>query len=471
MSYNFKTDIVIGLEIHVELDTDTKLFCACKTHAEEPNSATCEICLGFPGSKPLLNKKAVDYATRLCLALGCKIAPELIFSRKSYFYPDMAKNYQITQYELPLGEKGSLELSDGELIGITRVHMEEDPAALIHPNGMANSTFVLVDYNRSGRPLCEVVTEPDMTSPEQARDFMKQLINVLRYLKIFDINNCIIKADANISIKESGYTKVEVKNITGFKEIERALHYEITRQKQVVVVGEEIFQETRAWDAESGITRSMRKKETAEDYGYILDPDIVVTDITDDYISKIKASLPELPVERARRYVTEYKISPEDAKVLTLDYDLAEFFNTVAKKVDPVITARWVRRELARVLNYNKIEFNESKITSEEFSNILELLILKKITDNIAKRLLEKLVVEQFNVIDYVKKEGLEAVNDTGEIEAIAKKAMSENPKAVEEYKSGKEQALNFLVGQVMRQSKGKASPNDAKEILKKIIG
>lgn len=471
MTYNFKTDIVIGLEIHVELDTDTKLFCPCTTQADEPNTATCEICLGFPGSKPLLNKKAVEYATRLCLALGCKIASELIFSRKSYFYPDMAKNYQITQYELPLGEKGTLELSDGEQIGITRVHMEEDPASLIHPAGMANSTFVLVDYNRSGRPLCEVVTEPDMTSPEQARDFMKQLINVLRYLKIFDINHCIIKADANISIKESGYTKVEVKNITGFKEIERALHYEITRQKQAVAAGEDIHQETRAWDSESGITRAMRKKETAEDYGYILDPDIVVTDITSEYVEKIKSELPELHHERAKRYIHNYKISPEDAKVLTLDYDLSEFFDTVAKKVDPVIAARWVRRELARVLNYNKIEFNESKINSNEFSNILDLLISKKITDNIAKRLLEKLVVEHFNVIEYVKKESLEAVNDSNEIEEMVKKIIIDNPKAVEEIKSGKEIALNFLVGQVMKQSKGKASPSDAKEIVKKLIG
>ncbi|MEE9525113.1 MAG: Asp-tRNA(Asn)/Glu-tRNA(Gln) amidotransferase GatCAB subunit B, partial [Candidatus Woesearchaeota archaeon] len=243
----FTTDIVIGLEIHVELATDTKLFCGCATSgSDEPNSRTCEVCLGMPGSKPVLNKKAIDYALRLCLALGCKISPELIFSRKNYFYPDMAKNYQISQYEIPLGVGGKLRLGSGKTVGITRVHMEEDPAALTHPAGMEKSSFVLVDYNRSGDPLVEVVTEPDLESPEEAREFMKHLITILNYINIFDVNRCIIKADANISIKESKYTRVEIKNITGFKEIERALKYEVERQKQNT---NEIVQETRAWDA------------------------------------------------------------------------------------------------------------------------------------------------------------------------------------------------------------------------------
>ena len=467
---NFKTDVVIGIECHVELNTNTKLFCSCKTIADEPNTATCEVCLGFPGSKPVLNKKAVDYALRLCMALGCKIAPELIFSRKSYFYPDMSKNYQITQYELPLGEKGEIELSDGEKIGITRVHMEEDPAALTHPAGMQNSTYVLIDYNRSGRPLCEIVTEPDMTSPEQARDFMKQIINILRYINIFDINNCIIKADANISIKESGYTRVEVKNITGFKEIERALNYELKRQKQAIVTNEKIVQETRGWDSDAGITRSMRKKETAEDYGYILDPDLVPIDITKEWVKKIKDELPELHTERAKRYVNELKISPEDAKVLTLDYDLSEFFNNVAKKVDPILAAKWVRRELPRVLNYNKIEFEDIKFTFEHFSEILDLLQNKKISDNVAKKILEKLVEAPFDVKEYVKKEGLEVVADNGALDGIIKKIIDDNPKVIEEYKAGNEKSLNFLVGQVMRQTRGAASAPGVIEMIKKIV-
>ena len=422
----FQTDTVIGIEVHVELNTSTKLFCSCPTNAKEPNTATCDVCLGFPGSKPVLNKKAVDYALRLCMALGCEIAPELVFSRKSYFYPDMAKNYQITQYELPLGKNGKLELSDGSFAGITRVHMEEDPASLVHPGGMAASQFVLVDYNRSGRPLCEVVTEPDMTSPVQARDLMKQLINVLRYLKIFDIGSCIIKADANISIRETGYTKVEIKNITGFKEIERALSYEMKRQKKAVEDNEKIIQETRAWDADAGMTLALRKKETAEDYGYILDPDLVVTDITNAWIKKTKQEIPELASDRAKRYVKEFKISAEDAKVLTLDYDLSGFFDAVAKRADPLLAARWVRRELARVLNYNRLEFSDIKFTPDHFADILELLSKKKITGNVAKKILEKLVSENFDVREYIKKEGLEAVADTGALEGIVKKVISE---------------------------------------------
>ncbi|MDP7244843.1 MAG: Asp-tRNA(Asn)/Glu-tRNA(Gln) amidotransferase GatCAB subunit B, partial [Flavobacteriales bacterium] len=227
-----KSGVIVGLEVHTEINCDTKLFCGCATKgSEEPNTRTCEVCLGQPGSKPVLNKKALEFALKLCLALNCKISKELIFSRKSYFYPDMAKNYQISQYEIPLGNKGSLKLRSGKDVGITRVHMEEDPAALIHPKGMQESAYVLVDYNRSGNPLLEIVTEPELESAAEAREFMKQLITILSYLGIFDINSNIIKADANVSIKESGFVKQEVKNITGFKEIERALQYEILRQK------------------------------------------------------------------------------------------------------------------------------------------------------------------------------------------------------------------------------------------------
>ena len=223
---DFSNSIVIGLECHVELNTNTKLFCSCPAKgSEEPNTRTCPTCLGMPGSKPVLNKKAVEFALKLCLALNCKISPELIFSRKSYFYPDMAKNFQISQYEIPLGKEGKLNLSNGKEIGITRVHMEEDPASLVHPSGMQKSAYVLVDYNRSGNPLLEIVTKPELSSAAEARDFMKQLINVLNYLEIFDENYNIIKADANISIRESGFVKAEVKNITGFKEIEKALNY------------------------------------------------------------------------------------------------------------------------------------------------------------------------------------------------------------------------------------------------------
>ncbi|MCX6707143.1 MAG: Asp-tRNA(Asn)/Glu-tRNA(Gln) amidotransferase subunit GatB [Candidatus Woesearchaeota archaeon] len=296
---NFTTDIVIGLEIHVELNTNTKLFCSCSTeNTEEPNTHTCPVCLGHPGSKPVLNKKAVDFAVRLCLALGCTISRNLIFSRKNYFYPDMSKNYQITQYEVPIGTEGKLRISDEKEVGLVRAHLEEDPASLVHPAGMHSSPFVLVDYNRSGRPLLEIVTKPEMYSPAEARDFMRKLITVLNYIGIFDQDHCIIKADANISIKETGYVRSEVKNITGFKEIERALKYEVERQKKDFEEGKKFVLDTRAWDAENGVTRRIRTKETEEDYGYILDPDLVITEITDDFVESIKKEMPELAQDK-----------------------------------------------------------------------------------------------------------------------------------------------------------------------------
>ncbi len=471
MIKEFNTDVVIGLEVHVELDTETKLFCACRTYGNiEPNTLTCPVCLGYPGSKPVLNKRAVEYALMLCLALDCKISPELVFSRKSYFYPDMSKNYQITQYELPLGQNGKVELSDNKEVWITRIHIEEDPASITHPGGIGNSEFVLVDYNRSGRPLCEVVTEPDMTTPKQAREFMKNLINVLKYIKIFDVNECIIKADANISVKESGYVKVEVKNITGFKEIENALQYEISRQRNALKCGEIIIQETRAWDADSKTTRSMRTKETAEDYGYILDPDLVITDITEEWIKKAKESLPELHNEKVKRYVSEYGISLEDAKVLSLDYDLSGFFDEVARKTNPILAAKWVRRELVRVLNYNEMELSDIKFDSSHFADILELISKDKITENVGKKILEKLAAGSFNVKEYVKNENLEKVSDNNALLDMSNKVINENPLVVDEYKSGKDQALNYLVGQVMKMSKGKASAQEVKKMMESLV-
>ncbi len=465
----FTTDVVIGLEVHVELATDSKLFCGCSTNAkgeDEPNTRTCPVCLGHPGSKPVLNKKAVDYALRLCLALGSTMAPELVFSRKSYFYPDMSKNYQITQYEIPLGEHGSLKLSDGTKIGITRVHMEEDPAALVHPAGMTGSKFVLVDYNRSGDPLCEVVTEPELASPEQARDFMKKLINILRYLGIFDINRCIIKADANVSVKESSYQRVEIKNITGFKDIERALKYEIKRQKEDIKDGQVIKEETRAWDSQYGVTRSMRTKETEADYGYIIDPDLVPIEITKEWVNKIKEKMPELPDEKVKKFMHDFKLNREDAEVISADKDMAEMLEGVAKKINPVLAAKWIRRELVRCLNYKKKELHETGIKAKHIISLLKLLEQKKITDTTGQKLMEKLVSKPFDAEDYVKKEGLEAIGDSGELEKFCNEAIAENDKAVAEYKDGNEKSFNFIVGAVMRKSKGKADPKAVRELL-----
>ena len=468
---NFTSDIVIGLEIHVELNTKTKLFCGCPTKgSEEPNTRTCVTCLGMPGSKPVLNKKAVEFALKLCLALGCEISPELIFSRKSYFYPDMAKNYQITQYEIPLGKKGKLKLKEGKEVGITRVHMEEDPASLVHPAGMKDSAYVLVDYNRSGNPLAEIVTEPDLESPEEARDFMKQLITVLDYLEIFDVNSGIIKADANISIKESGYTRVEIKNITGFKEIERALMYEVSRQKVEAQRHKTIHQETRSWDSESGVTFSLRKKETEEDYGYIIDSDLTAVEITDEWVNETKKTMPELAQDKVNKFVHTYKIKKEDAEIIAADKELAKMFEAVAKHVNPELAAKWMRRELVRVLNYNKRELNETGVDEKHIIDLLKLIENKKITDAVGQQIIEKLVENPFDVNEYVKKEKLEAVSDISELEKFCKEAISENPQAVDDYKKGEAKALNFIVGSVMKKTKGKATPKEVNEIIRMLI-
>jgi len=467
----FDRDIVIGLEIHVEAKLKTKLFCGCPREGNnEPNTRTCEICLGMPGSKPVLNKKALELGLKLCIALKSKIAKELVFSRKSYFYPDMAKNYQISQYELPLGSGGELKLKDGKKIGIVRAHIEEDPASLVHPAGMQKSSYVLVDYNRSGNCLFEIVTEPDIESAEQAREFMKELIRVLEYLEIFDSENCIIKADANASIKETGYVRVEIKNITGFKEIERALNYEIERQRKEFEEGKQIRMETRAWDSEMGVTFPLRSKESEEDYGYIIDPDLVRIDISDDMLKEAKNDMPELSTDKIEKFIRKHKIKKEDAEVLAAEKKLAELFEKVAEEINPALAAKWLRRELMRVLNYNKKELHEVEIDEKHMIDLLGLVEKRTITDKTAQKIMEKLIEKPFDVKEYVKNEGLEVLEDKGMIERFCKEAIAENSNVVEDFRNGNEKAFNFIVGQVMRKAKGKASPKEVNELLKKLI-
>ena len=457
-------EVIIGLEVHTSLNTNTKLFCSCSTSGNEsPNSRVCEICTGFPGSKPVLNKKALEYALKLCLALNCKIAPELIFSRKVYFYPDMGKNYQITQYELPLGLKGKLKLSNKE-INLTRIHIEEDPASLIH-----NENTVLIDYNRSGTPLCEIVTEPELTSPEEAREFLKKLLTILQYLKIFDINNGIIKADANISIKP--YERVEIKNINGFKDIELALEYEIERQKKLVNEGTPIKKrETRGWDSEKGITVFQRSKEEEADYGYIIDPDLVPIDITKILIEKTKKELPELPDVKLLRYQKDYKIKEEDAEVLVNDYELTILFEkAITININPLFAAEWIRREVTRVLNYNKKELDETFI-SKHLIEVMELIKDNKITRQTGQKLMELLIEKDLGVKKYVLDNNLSSLSDTKELGKISLEVIKNNQKAVKEYLEGNEKSFNFLVGQIMKSTKGKGDPKIINELLKKLI-
>ncbi len=464
------TDVVIGLEIHVTLKTTTKLFCGCRASPEAgeddlPNARTCEVCLGHPGSKPVLNKKALEYGIKLGLALGCKIAPSINFSRKTYFYPDMAKNYQITQFEIPLGSGGEIILDSGKKVRLKRIHIEEDPASLVHQGKITTSPYVLVDYNRSGVPLVEVVTEPDMTSPDEAREFMKKLISVLSYIGVFDLEKGIIKADANISIKEKKYTRVEVKNITGFKEIERALNYEIVRQKK-----EPVVMETRAWDSDEGVTRTLRKKETEEDYGYIIDPDLVEYEIGNNQINKIKATIPELAAQKVERFVKQYKIKKDDAKVIASDYKLADLFEKASKIVKPETAVEWVRKELVGILNYNNKEFSEVKMQETEFFDLIEMVEKDQVTKEIARNILRKLPFQVIKVKEFIKKEGLTSISGTEDLKKFCQEAIKENPKVIEDYKSGRQEAINFIVGQVMRKSRGTAKPDAVKKLVLELI-
>lgn len=470
---DYKNDIIIGIEVHLSLNkVQTKLFCGCPIPEpdSEPNTNTCPTCLAMPGAKPVTNKKAVEHAIKLASALNSKIQSELIFSRKQYLYPDLPSGYQRTQYEIPLGVGGFVQLYSGKKIRLIRVHLEEDPGALIHPAGIQESSYVLVDYNRSGIPLCEIVTEPDITSPEEAREFLNKLIQIVQYLEINDPDRSAIKADANVSIKESGYVKIEIKNVTGFKEIERALKYEILRQKKEISEGKKLVQETRAWDSDRGVTFTLRMKETAEDYGYIIETDLVQTELKKTWLDEIKKTIPELSHIKIGKFTEKHKIKKEDAEIISQERELAELFERVAVEIDPILAAKWLRRELMRVLNYNKKTLKDIKLDEKNLITLLKLIETKKITEKTGQRLIEKLIEKPFDVNDYVKKESLGLVSDKKEIEKFCKEAIKENPKAVEDYKNGEEKALNFVVGQVMRKSRGKAKPDIVKEIILKEI-
>ncbi len=459
--------VLIGLEVHATISqVKTKLFCSCAVPTANalPNTHTCPICLGHPGSKPVLNKAAFELALKLALALKCEIAQTLIFSRKTYFYPDLAKNYQITQYELPLGSHGFIMLDSGKKVRIQRIHMEEDPGALVHPAGMRESGYVLIDYNRSGMPLCEIVTDPDMNSPDEAREFMNKLQTIIAYVGAGD-SDATIKADANVSIEHG--CRIEIKNITGFKEIERAITYEVKRQESLPTPPSSI--ETRGWEANKGITVFQRSKEGEADYGYIIDTDLVPIDITKEMIEKAKAVLPELPDVLIAKWV-KLGVDAGDAKIIANDVELSKMFNAVIKSINPALAAKWIRRELSRVLNYAHKSLSDTAITADQMIDLLELVASRSITDQNAQKLLDELDAAPFDVKKKVQEKGLKVIADTSELEKFCKEAMTEAPKAVEDFRAGKEESFNFLVGLVMKKTKGQAKPDVVKETLKKLL-
>jgi aspartyl-tRNA(Asn)/glutamyl-tRNA(Gln) amidotransferase subunit B len=445
--------VMIGLEIHVQLNTKTKIFCGCPNSvSDKPNTLVCDVCLGMPGSKPVFNREVLMQSLKVAIALGCGVNDSMFFSRKSYFYPDMPKNFQITQFEVPLAERGELEG-----VKIRGIHMEEDPGRLVHAAG-----FTFVDYNRSGVPLVEIVTEPDFTSPGQVRDWLNKLITILEYLNVYSrSSDASLRADANISL--DGGERVEIKNIGGVKDIERALNFEIERQQQ-----EKAVRETRGWDADRGITISLRRKETEEDYGYIFEPDLTEFEIPKDLVKDVKAKLPELAAQRANRFIDKYKIDPSDAHVLTQEILIAELFEKVAEKVDPVLAARWLRRDLLKLLNYNKKTVQDLEIDESHIIDLLSLVESKQISDAVAKDIMIRLMEAPFDVKEYVKDNKLTIVSDASDLDIVCDEVIKDNPKAVVDFRAGKPEALNFLFGCVMKKTNGRADPDVVKKLLSK---
>ncbi|MDO8625735.1 MAG: Asp-tRNA(Asn)/Glu-tRNA(Gln) amidotransferase subunit GatB [Candidatus Diapherotrites archaeon] len=450
---------IIGLETHVQLSTKTKLFCACLTSAAGPNSATCPVCLGHPGAKPVLNEHAVEMALQVGLALNCRINPSFYFSRKTYFYPDMSKNFQITQYEIPFAEHGFLELDSGKKIRIRRVHLEEDPAALVH-----EKSGTLVDYNRAGIPLVEIVTEPDMASAAEAREFLNKLQAILEFIGFFRPGIDILKADCNLSL--AGHPKVEIKNVSGFWAVSKALQAEEKRQRELLASGEEIRQQTRGFDEATDRTVLQREKETEADYGYIFEPDLVRTTVDEKWLSRIQKSIPELPAQKAKRFVSVFGLSEYDARVLCSSKKLSDLFEAVSKKVEPSLACRFLSRELLGVLNYSKLEIDSVELKAADLVDLLSLLSQNRVSEKNAKIATIEYVLRGIAPKAYLEKNGLLLDLDDSALEALVDRVLKANPKAVSEYNAGNFKSLNFLLGLLMREAKGKA---DARELQRLI--
>ncbi len=453
----------IGLEIHVPLRTEKKLFCDCPTSYHEidtPNSLICEICTGMPGIKPMpINSKALDAVIIIAHLLNCTIPRKRIYmKRKHYDYPDLPKGYQITSE--PIGVDGVFRFDGGQFpdIGIWEVHLEEDP-------GQYNLAKGLVDYNRSGVPLVEIVTAPDIQDPEHARSFMKDLLKMLEYSDLILEGTGIIRADVNVSV--AGGNRVEVKNVNSIRSIYRAIKYEILRQEALLSRGRVIEQETRGWDEERGETYTLRKKESAEDYRYIPDPDLPPILLGEEYISKMRELLPETPQDIRQRFISKYGISEKYARVLTNNRDIARFFENLATKVDPPLLATWVCEELLAQLNYRGISLSETKITEQNFYELISLLSSAAITEATAKKLLERIVDSGESPREVVEAEGLGAIKDDGSLERVVEEVIEENPGPISDYRSGKTEALNFLMGQVMRRMRGRADAKRVSKILR----
>ena len=471
-------EAVIGLEVHAHLLTQSKIFCGCATtFGAPPNTQVCPVCLGMPGVLPVLNRRALEFALKMALATHCRIAPESVFARKNYFYPDLPKGYQISQYELPLAEHGFLEIQVNgrrKKIGITRIHLEEDAGKLIHSESRPVS---FVDFNRTGVPLIEIVSEPDLRTPDEAVEYLKGLRNILIYLEICDGNmeEGSLRCDANISLRPvgaSGFgTKTELKNMNSFRFVRQALEYEIRRQRALLSEGREIVQETRLWDAARGQTFSMRGKEEAHDYRYFPDPDLVPVRIAPEWLAELRASLPELPTARADRFQKEYDLPAYDAEVLTGDKALADYFEECLKEFpQPKQVSNWIMVEVMRELKKEEAGVASLKVSPRDLGRLLALVDQGVISGKIAKTVFEEMIATGREPEAIVQEKGLAQISDVSELEAQAREILAAHPKEVADYKAGKTKVLGFFVGQLMRKTQGQANPRLANEILQRLL-
>ena len=467
---------VIGLEVHAQLLTSTKIFCGCSTRfGEEPNSNTCPVCLGMPGTLPVLNKKVVEFAMKMSLATHCRINSINTWARKNYFYPDLPKGYQITQYSHPIAEGGYVDIEiDGSKsrIGITRIHMEEDAGKSIHDESGPSS---YVDLNRAGVPLIEIVSEPDMRNTDEAVHYLRRLHEILVYLEICDGNmeEGSFRCDANISLRPKGQqkfgTRSELKNMNSFRNVQHALEYEIRRQRAILEGGGIVVQETRLWDVSQGATHSMRGKEEAHDYRYFPEPDLVPVVISDEWIEEVRRVLPELPMEKRERFVEQYGIPTYDADVLTASLATADYYEETARLCGkPKLASNWIMGDFLAYLNEEKLEVTESPITPQALADLINMIDQGTISGKIAKDVFEDMCRSGKGPKEIVDKRGLLQISDASKLEKIVEAVLEANPGQLEQYKSGKVQLFGFFVGQTMKATNGKANPGIVNELLKK---
>ncbi|WP_409342471.1 Asp-tRNA(Asn)/Glu-tRNA(Gln) amidotransferase subunit GatB [Paenibacillus sp. MBLB4367] len=469
-----KYETVVGLEVHVELHTKSKIFCGCSTEfGAPPNTHTCPVCLGHPGVLPVLNKQAVEYAMKAAMALNCQVATTTKFDRKNYFYPDSPKAYQISQYDKPIGEHGWIDIEvNGETkrIGITRLHLEEDAGKLTHVDGGYAS---LVDFNRVGTPLIEIVSEPDIRTPEEAKAYLEKLKAIMEYCDVSDVKmeQGSLRCDANISIRpweqaEFG-TRAELKNMNSFRGVQRGLEYEEERQADVLDSGGKVVQETRRWDEAQGKTISMRGKEEAHDYRYFPDPDLVSVFIDDEWKTRIQASIPELPDARRTRYISEYGLPEYDAGVLTSSKKIADLFEEALQYTkDAKAASNWIMGDLLGFLNQNGLELADVKLTGQGLGEMIALIEKGTISGKIAKTVFKAMIETGKAPQTIVEEQGLVQISDEGAIMAVIEQVVANNPQSVADFKAGKDKAVGFLVGQVMKEMKGKANPGLANKLI-----